>query len=411
MAHFALICPPFYSHIRVFEALAAALAARGHSTSFLLNAGGENLLSPGGPPAHAVRDVGRDLATITRRAAYPNGPFGILRTVADTAALTDALCRDGPAILRGLGVDAVIGDQMEPAAGLLAAHLRLPQISLACALPVNAAPGVPLPFLDWPYDPSPDGLKRNRGGEKIANWLLKGQRRTIEGWAGRFGLTRRSSLEDCLSPLLQVSQCPAPFDFPRTTEPGFHAVGPIRKSSGAQAPLPCAIDPQRPFVFASLGTLQGHRLDIFTRVATACRHIGAQLLVAHCGGLTPDKAASIDADFVTDFAPQAAVLARADACVTHGGMNTVLDALQLRVPVLVIPIAFDQPGIAARVVHHGVGRKRSRRWLTAAKVEADLCALLGSPRYRDAAAALGPSLIAADGAERAARLIEAALAR
>ena len=408
MAHFALICPPFYSHIRVFEALAEVLTARGHRTTFLLNAGAESLLSSGGPPACTVGGAG-DLAAITQRAARPDGPLGILRTVADTAALTEALCRDGPAILQRLGVDAVIGDQMEPAAGLIAAHLQLPQISLACALPVNAAPGIPLPFLDWPYDPSPEGLKRNRGGERVAALLLRRQRKTIEGWAERFGLSTRSTLEDCVSPLLQISQCPAAFDFPRPIQVGFHAVGPIRRTASGNGALPFACDPGRPFVFASLGTLQGHRLGIFQTIAKACRRLGAQLLVAHCGGLSPSQAASIDADVVTDFADQAAVLDRADVCVTHGGMNTVLDALQRKVPLMVIPVAFDQPGIAARVVHHSVGRKRSRRWLTAAKVEEDLRALLGSARYRQAAAALGPGIMASDGAARASDLIEAAL--
>ncbi|RYE85938.1 MAG: hypothetical protein EOP19_08180 [Hyphomicrobiales bacterium] len=182
------------------------------------------------------------------------------------------------------------------------------------------------------------------------------------------------------------------------------------ETHAAAASLPFAIDPARPFVFASLGTLQGHRLDIFQAIATACRRLGAQLLVAHCGGLTPEQAGTIDADAVTDFANQAAVLDRADVCVTHGGMNTVLDALQRRVPLLVIPIAFDQPGIAARVVHHGVGRMRARRGLTAAKVEMDLRALIGSTGTRNAALALGRD-IGADqhGAQRAADLIEAAI--
>ena len=409
MAHFALLCPPFHSHIRVFEALAGALAARGHQTSYLLNAGAELLLSPGGPAAFTVGDAGIDLGAITRRAARPNGPLGILRTVADTAALTDALCRDGPAILSRLGVDAVVGDQMEPAAGLIAAHLQLPQISLACALPVNTAPGVPLPFLDWPFDPSPEGLKRNRGGERVAALLLRRQRQTILAWSARFGLSRRSRLEDCLSPLLQISQCPAAFDYPRPAAPGFHAVGPIRKRAVASTPLP-AIDPARPFVFASLGTLQGHRLSIFQTIATACRRLDAQLLVAHCGGLSQAEAASIDADFVTDFADQAAVLDRADACITHGGMNTVLDALQRQVPLLAIPIAFDQPGIAARVVHHGVGRTVPRRGLTSAAVEAALRPLIERPEATARAAWLGREIAEAGGAALAARLIEEATA-
>jgi zeaxanthin glucosyltransferase len=408
MAHYALICPPFYSHVRVFEALAGALAARGHRATFVLNAGGERLLAQGGPGV-VTTGPGENLDQIIQRAARPNGPLGILRTVADTARLTDALCRDGPALLKGIGADAVIGDQMEPAAGLLAAHLGLPLVSLACALPVNTAPGVPLPFVGWPYDPSPAGLKRNRAGERVAGFLLRRQRRTIAEWAARFDLGRRATMEDCLSPLLQLSQCPEGFDFPRPPHPRFHAVGPIRKAA-AEAELPFRLHPRRAFVFASLGTLQGHRLDVFKTIASACRRIDAQLLVAHCGGLSEAAAYSIGADFVTDFAPQAAVLARADACVTHGGMNTVLDALQAAVPLVVIPIAFDQPGIAARVVHHGVGRTVPRRGLTSAAVEAALRPLIERPEATARAAWLGREIAGAGGAALAARLIEDATA-
>lgn len=407
--HFALICPPFHSHIRVFEALAGALAARGHRSTFVLNAGADRFLSDRSLPVRTVGATGTDLGAVIRRAASPNGPLGILRTVADTAALTDALCRGGPAALEAIDADAVVGDQMEPAAGLIAARLGVPLVSLACALPINAAPGIPLPFLDWPYDPSARGLTRNRRGERVARFLLRRQRETIGRWSQAFDLAHRSTLEDCLSPLLQLSQCPSSFDFPRPADPVFHAVGPIRADGAAAAELPFAIDADRPFVFCSLGTLQGHRLGIFKAVAKACRALDAQLLVAHCGGLDEAEARSIGADFVADFAPQAAVLARADVCVTHGGMNTVLDALQAGVPTLVIPIAFDQPGIAARVAHHGVGRKLSRMWSTVHKVEADLKALLGDPSYRAKAGAIGRTIPASGGGAQAARLIEEAL--
>ncbi|HEX8416986.1 MAG TPA: hypothetical protein VF641_05215, partial [Methylobacterium sp.] len=260
MARFALICPPFLSHVRVFEALAGRLAARGHDVVFVLDAGAKRLVE--GP--FEVRGIapvaGLDPDQLLRRAARPTGPLGILRTVADTAALTDALCREAPAILRAGNFDAVIGDEMEPAAGLMADSLGLPFASVAAALPVETVPGMPPPYLGWPYDPSKKGLKRNRGGARIAAIFLTEQRRTLERWAERFGLPPRATLADCLSPTLRLSQTVAGFDFPRPVSPIFHAVGPIRAGAGpGAAPLPFSPDPSRPLVFASLGTLQGHR--------------------------------------------------------------------------------------------------------------------------------------------------------
>ncbi len=342
------------------------------------------------------------------RAARPNGLFGILRTVADTAALTDELCDGGPDVLGAIGAEMIIGDQMEPASGLLAAHLGLPFVSIAAALPIDPDPAIPLPFLPWPYDPSEKGLKRNRGGEQVARLLLTRQRQTLRRWSERSGISPRETLADCLSPSATIAQTVPSFDFPRPPEPRFQAVGPIRLQTEVATDLPFALDPERPLVFASLGTLQGHRVDIFRSVAKACRDLGAQCLVAHCGRLDASEAASIDADVVTDFAPQQAVLRRAAVCVTHAGLNTVMDSLEAGVPLLAIPIAFDQPGIAARIVHHGVGERLSRRFLTAAKLRASLERLLARPNYRNRARAIGLDIRASGGASLAADIIEKA---
>jgi len=56
---------------------------------------------------------------------------------------------------------------------------------------------------------------------------------------------------------------------------------------------------------------------------------------------------------------------------------------------LVIPIAFDQPGIASRVVHHHAGLKLSPRFLTARKAGRALKALLQDPSYSRSAHSLG----------------------
>ena len=405
MAHFALISPPYFSHLRVFEALGTALVRRGHRATFLV--GGAEPAVRGLPIVALGTGEG---PRVLANAARPSGPLGILRTVADSARITDLLCAGGPDALARIGADAVIGDQVEPAAGLLAGYLGLQHVSLACGLPVNRAPGVPLPFVGWRYDPSPKGVEWIEGGERVVRLLLAQQRRTIEAWSDRFGLARRSDLEACLSPDLQIAQISRAFDFPRPEPASFHAVGRIRGVGDAQ-PLGFEPDPARPFVFASFGTLQGGRARLFRAIAAACRAVGAQLLVAHCGLLTPAQAASIGADHVTDFAPQDAVLARADLCITHAGLNTVLDALAAGVPLVALPIAFDQPGVAARIVHHGVG-ERIAAWRASPRHLADLIGrLLRDHGYRGRAAMQSQALNEAGGTERAADLIESALPR
>ncbi|WP_294171995.1 glycosyltransferase [uncultured Sphingomonas sp.] len=409
MAHFALICPPFASHIHSLSVLGEELVRRGHRATFVLNAeaeamvksavlGCETVAGRSGDPA-----VGRVLANATR----PAGLFGTLRTIAESAAMTAQLCAGAPELLRRIGCNAVIADQLEPAGGLLALGLGLPLVSLATALPINSGPGVPLPFLDWPFDPSPRGVRRARVAVRIGGLLSRRQNRVIEACARRLGIDPPCrSMEDCLSPMEQIAQLVCGYDFPRPEPVPFVGVGPLRhpEEERGDEVLPFAFAPERPLVFASFGTLQGGRVGLFRAIAGACRDAGADLLVAHGGKLDEAEAAGIGATFVTDFVPYRAVLKRAALCVTHGGSNTVLDALACGVPLLVRPVAFDQKGNAARIVHHRLGERIDLR-----RLPEQIGRLVADEGYRRRARTLAGEIAAAGGRTRAADIVEATL--
>jgi len=59
---------------------------------------------------------------------------------------------------------------------------------------------------------------------------------------------------------------------------------------------------------------------------------------------------------VLRHAPQLKMLRRARVMISHGGANSVKEALHHGVPLVVLPFDMDQPGNAARVAFHGVGR-------------------------------------------------------
>jgi MGT family glycosyltransferase len=173
-----------------------------------------------------------------------------------------------------------------------------------------------------------------------------------------------------------------------------------------------AIAAGKPFVFASLGTMQGGRLALFQRIAQACRALDVQLLIAHCGALDARQEGLLEragATWVCAFANQQAALARADAVVSHAGSNTVMDAIAARTPILALPIAFDQPGTAARVVHAGIGLKASARFSGSAHLAQLLRRLLEEDSFSTRLDALGASVAGAGGTVRAADIIEAAL--
>ena len=423
MAHFGVVAPAFYSHFSALAALGLELAARGHRVTFLQRPDAvaylKNALKEPRIGFHAVgagTHPPGSLAASLKRAANPGGPLGLRQVILDMARGTDMLCRELPAALHGLGIDALIADQMEAAGGLVAEALGLPFVSVACAMPVNREPGIPLAVMPFAYGDSEQAAQVVEGSTRVYDWMMRPHGAVIEAQARRLGLGKRSSLHECLSPLAQISQTTEAFDFPRRAlPPHFHHVGPLRAASdpGAASPTPLPpSDPGRPFVFASLGTLQGHRFGIFKRVAKACRRLDAQLLVAHCGGLDAAQEAALKragASWVCAFAPQREALARADAVVSHAGINTVMDAVEARTPILAMPVTFDQPGTAARILHAGIGLRASPRLAGPGTIERQLRRLFGEEQFIERLDAQAVSLARAGGTRRAADIVEAAL--
>ena len=425
MAHFGVVTPAFLSHFNTMRALAGALVDRGHRVTFLHRPDAGAFVRD---PRLAFRAVGAathppgSLAASLRLAARPGGPLGLRRVILDMARTTTMLCKELPDAIDALGIDAVLADQMEPAGALVAEALGLPFISVACALPVNREPGIPLPVMPFGYGEDARSLKMVEGSTRVYDWMMGPHRRAVEAQARWLGVPVRGMLHECLSPLAQISQTVAEFEFPRRElPPHFHHVGPLRPLPGSGAGASAAassctplseIDPTRPFVFASLGTMQGGRFGLFKRMARACRENGAQLLLAHCGGLEAQQEAALrrlGADWVCAFAPQQAALERADAVISHAGWNTIMDAIASRTPMLALPIAFDHPGGAARVRRAGIGIQASARTASAATLARHLRRLLDDPGFGQRLAPLGAAVARAGGTARAADIIEAAL--
>lgn len=366
MNHFAVIAPPFPSHFKALEAVAIELLDRGHRVTFFQQSDCRRwLVDPriGFFAVGAQSHPPGSLAKVLRRAARSDNPLMLRGVIVDMARATDMLCRELPQALEQTGIDALLCDQMEAAGGLLGEAMALPWVSLACALPINREPGLPLPVMpfDLPQDARAEAVCYY--SERVYDWMMQPSRRVVRRHAKRLRLTARDSLHECLSPYAQISQTLPSFDFPRRALPAeFHHTGPFRTQAPEPEDLP-AFDATRPLIFASLGTLQGHRERLFTRIASACKRLDVQLAVAHCDGLDAQACERLQAagtTLVDNFYPQLKMLARANVAVTHGGLNTVMDAISTGTPMLAVPIAFDQAGVAARIAAARLGLRMNR---------------------------------------------------
>jgi UDP:flavonoid glycosyltransferase YjiC (YdhE family) len=326
---------------------------------------------------------------------------------------TEMLFRDTPAAIRDEGVDCLLVDQIEIAGGTVAEHLGLPFVSVAVALPVNTDPLVPHCIFPWRHRAGALARVRNRIGNRFFEFYLSGVRKAINRQRRDWGLPAAPDTQALFSKLAQVSQLPAALELPGRQPPLVHHTGPWTDPE-ARAPQEFPwyrLDPSKPMAYASLGTLQNGVLGTFQTIAEACAGLDLQLVISLGGGRDPALLRDLPGDpIVVGYAPQLELIKCAALTISHGGLNTALESLAQGVPVVVLPITYDQPGVGSRVEWAGVGCSIPIRRVTVLRLRDAIQEVLGNPFHRDRAKDIQSSIQAADGLNRAAELIEGAFA-
>jgi MGT family glycosyltransferase len=94
-------------------------------------------------------------------------------------------------------------------------------------------------------------------------------------------------------------------------------------------------------------------------------------------GTVPDNA------IIVKKAPQVDVLKRASVCITHAGLNTVLESLACGVPQVAFPVTFEQPGNGARIAAKKTGVTTEFEKLTPHHLSTLLDEVLNNAVYRE----------------------------
>lgn len=404
--HIAIIAPPTPGHMNPLQALGSELAGLGHRVTFIHQSDAAALINDPRIGFESLsQSISEDesLAVYLRALATPTGAAGLTSMIRSTAAMTERLLQLGPAALKRIGADVIIADSAEPAGELLAQHLELPFATCVTGLPLIGEADVPPPYVGWSFRAGPIGRFRNRAGYMVANRLLRPVTEVVQRYKLQWGLTDQNS-----GPRLYAAQCPKGLDYERQSLPrNFYYGGPWRLHSPADINMTSY---ERPLVFCSLGTLQGSRRHLFAMMSEACALVGARAVIAHGGGLNPIEEAALPGEpFVRAFWPQEAVLRHCTAAILHGGFNTVLDALTASIPIVAMPIAFEQPGTAARLAWFGAGEVMALRSATVRRLAAKLKRVMSEPHYRDRASVLALEIRNAGGAAGASARINDAL--
>jgi len=109
---------------------------------------------------------------------------------------------------------------------------------------------------------------------------------------------------------------------------------------------------------------------------------------------------------VKEWVSHSDLLPRCAAMVTTGGAGTVMTALQLGVPLVVVPTHWDKPDNAQRVVEAGAGIRLSPRDCSPERLRRAVRRVLDEPGFTFNAKQLARRLSAAPGPAGAAALLE-----
>jgi UDP:flavonoid glycosyltransferase YjiC (YdhE family) len=165
----------------------------------------------------------------------------------------------------------------------------------------------------------------------------------------------------------------------------------------------------RPRVHVTLGTVFPQESgDLLRRVVTALAALDVDLVVTTGPAVSPDELGPQRAGVrVERFVAQARVLPHCDAVVCHAGSGSVVGALALGLPLVLLPLGADQPHNADRCAALGVARVLDPVTATAAGLRAAVQDVLRSPDVRVAARRLREQCLALPSAADAVAALEA----
>jgi MGT family glycosyltransferase len=305
-----------------------------------------------------------------------------------------------PQTLLEARVDALVLDQVDTGLGLVPMHLGIPYVHVSNALHLDYSGNTPLCTFDWPHETTPEALARNQAGVRGFMQVIEPVTSVADAYAAQVGLNIDwTDPLATMSELAWLTQTPKEFDFKSPHWPSrLHHTGPFHDGLGRiESDFPWDRLTGEPLVYASMGTLQNGLESVFSAIAQAVEpRPGMQLVL------------SIGDSIVVNRAPQIELLKRSALCITHAGLNTVLESLTQGVPMVAIPVTNDQPGVAARIAYTKSGAYVSIQEMTASRLSALIDEVLTNPEYRQNANNMKQVIAETNGLEKAADLLEQA---
>lgn len=381
-ARFLFAVPPLAGHVNPTVAVGAELARRGHQVAWVGHPPGVRPLLEDGARLYPApgEECSRRLEEVRREGAALHGPAAFrFLWEAFIVPLGHMMMPGVEAAVEDFRPHVVVADQQALAAPVVARRRGLPWATSATTSAELARPLAVFPKIEQWVGDLIEGFQRAHGDPDPVDLRFSDHLVLIFSTPALAGGTQG--------------------------RPGHYAfVGPAlgRPSPGA---FPWEwLDGTRPAVLVSLGTIHAGVGERFFRVAAeavAGRDLQAVLVAAP--EAVPDPPPNV---LVRPHVPQLALLPKLSAVVSHGGHNTVCEALAHGLPLVVAPIRDDQPVNAHQVAAAGAGIVVPFFRVRPPQLREAITAVLAEDSYRRAARAVQESFHAGGGAQAAADRLE-----
>jgi UDP:flavonoid glycosyltransferase YjiC (YdhE family) len=187
-----------------------------------------------------------------------------------------------------------------------------------------------------------------------------------------------------------LTACPKELDLPDSVKPSRHYIeASIDLERREPGDFPWErLDPDRPLIFCTLGShCEDYKESVpfFRAVIDAMRQKPDWQLLLAMGNphVDPGEFQPVPPNvLLVSWAPQLAILQKASIMMTHGGLGTIKESIFFGVPMIVFPVAWDQPKNAERVVHHGLGVQGSITDISARQVVHLIDQIAGDPSFK-----------------------------
>jgi len=157
-------------------------------------------------------------------------------------------------------------------------------------------------------------------------------------------------------------------------------------------------------IYLSLGSLGSADVDLMRRLVDVLGRTRHRFIVSK--GPQHEEYELAPNMWGAEFLPQASIIPQVDLVITHGGNNTVTEAMHFGKPMILLPLFWDQYDNAQRVDEQGFGVRLATYAFTDAQIHGAIDRLLEDTALRGRLADVSERIRAADGAGRAADLIE-----